>query len=98
MSLFWLLVTQFKLLEKVLLPLKKEIISEEGNIFFLYENVAAAFLFWLWKRESGLQRAKGKSRHYLKKQKILRSGKNTQKNSTKKILVTQITMMVWSHT
>ena len=34
-----------------------------------------------------------------KKQKILRrGGKNTQKNYTKKILMTQITMMVWSLT
>ena len=30
----------------------------------------------------------------LKKQKILRGGKNTQKNYTKKILMTQIIMMV----
>ena len=29
---------------------------------------------------------------------IKRGGKNTQKNYTKKILMSQITMMVWSHT
>ena len=34
----------------------------------------------------------------LMKQKILRGGNNTQKNYTKKILVTQITIMVWSCT
>ena len=35
----------------------------------------------------------------LQKQKILRiDGKNTQKNYTKKIFMTQITMMVWSVT
>ena len=34
----------------------------------------------------------------LKKQKILRGGKNTQKNYTKKILMIQIIMMVWSLT
>ena len=35
----------------------------------------------------------------LKKQKILRrGGKNTQKNCTKKVSTTQITMMVWSFT
>ena len=35
----------------------------------------------------------------LKMQKILRkSGKNTQKNSTKKVLMTQITMTLWSLT
>ena len=34
----------------------------------------------------------------LKKQKILRGGKNTQKNYTKKILMIQIITMVWSLT
>ena len=34
----------------------------------------------------------------LQKQKILRGGKNTQKNCTKKTFMTQITTMVWSLT
>ena len=33
----------------------------------------------------------------IQKQKILRSGKNTQKNCTEKVFTTQITTMVWSH-
>ena len=37
---------------------------------------------------------KGRYGMDLKKQKILRGGKNTQKNYTKKILMTQITTMV----
>ena len=40
-----------------------------------------------------------KDRNEIKKQKILRrDGKNTQKNYTKKFLMTQITTMMWSLT
>ena len=40
-----------------------------------------------------------KDRNSKKQQKRLRrGGKNTQKNYTKKVLITRITMMVWSLT